>query len=107
MDTHDEQDELDFDDDEDLPSHPTPPPVNKELNKHSEDAEKNTDKPRGGEMEERRGSKRSRSGKRPARDAPRPINILFCSYRDYLVALRRAGLIRGGSEGDGGSSRRP
>ena len=107
MDAHDEHDELDFDDDEDLPSHPTPPPLNEEPNKHSEDDENTKDKRRGGEPERRRGSKRSRSGKRPPRDAPRPINLLLCSYRDYLVALRRAGLIRGGSGEGGGPSRRP
>ncbi len=107
MDTHEEHDELDFDDDEDLPSHPPPPPVNEEPNKYSEDDESTKGQPRGGDPEGRRGSKRGRSGKRPPRDVPRPINLLFCSYRDYLVALRRAGLIRGGSGGDGGSSRRP
>lgn len=92
MDMHDDHDELDFDDDEDLPPPPTPPPVHEEPSKPSDDENRNNEgkkNHRGGE-EGRGGSKRSRSGKRPT-----PINPLFCSYEDYLAALRRAGLIGG------------
>lgn len=89
-----DENELDFDDDEDLPPIPPPPPVEQA---HSPPSDGRTHEvKRKGLKEKGTGSlkaleKHSRVNKQAARSASRTLDPLYCSYQDYLQALRQAG----------------
>ena len=100
---NDDEDPLDFDEDTDLsPIQAPAPPEQSEEEGASKDNKKassshksksSSSRRRGGEGGGGKGGGGGGGGGKGGGGGERPIDPLYCSYDDYLQALRRAGLL--------------